>query len=79
MSIAGIALAVAVGYIQELRVENARNEAYEELQVVIDNLTNELVEKIRQETNEDIEARLKSDDPCLSTPLPDELAERLRD
>lgn len=82
-ALAGAVIAYGVGYVQNLRVccaeAKAREQTLTELRDYIDNLTNLAVEGIIREADEDIEAGKAIEDACLDTPLPSELAERLRD
>lgn len=79
MGIAGVAIAALVFYIQQGRVCCAKLEGINQSQVLIDSLTEEVKEGIDRETDEDIRAARQTPDECLSTPMPDELVERLRD
>ena len=74
---AGIAAVLGLGlYIQTLRVDAARCKGRQDAQVLVDKLTDKVVEQIGEKTDEAIHEVNQATDECLDKPVPDSLRDQ---
>jgi hypothetical protein len=77
-SVAGIALTVAVGYVQQLRVKAARCQGQEDIREQVERLTDRVVKNIEETTDDQIRAIRQTPDQCADLPVPDVVIDSLR-
>jgi hypothetical protein len=78
LGICGIALAFAVGYIQQLRVDAARCKATEEVSEQVERLTERVARNVERDADEQIRSIRQSPDECAGARVPDSILDSLR-
>ena len=71
-------IAAAGWYIKDLQIDAARCEGKEEIRGQLEQLTDRVVEDIKDETDEKIRTLNQTSDACLDAELPESIVDGLR-